>query len=400
MDDLHPLEIAAGGVRTADDFEGLVRPLLDALQQASGYESTYLTVIHFDEAKQEILFANNSGTLQITEGMLVEWSDTLCRRALVADVRTVVDASASFRDSDAASEMGIRGYSSVPIALADGTMVGTLCGASGRPVTRDDAAIELFAIFAVLMSEALSRERLLAHARERAAAAEIRLRTRLTQLAASEHVLKTPLTVLRGYAQMLASDRQLTPEQRSEALEAITTSVDSLRALVDEMLTATRADYKLESSLHRQVLDLSNPLSSLVAGIRAASPQHDWQVNIGSPLIARTDRAAVEQIVGHLLDNAVKYAPNATISVVATVVENEVVIEVSDTGPGIPIDTDPFAPFDRGDSGEDGVGIGLHIVKTLADALDGTVTHAPGSVSDGGGGAGGGTTFTIRLPQP
>ena len=393
MDDLHSraLASAAKAVRTADDFEGLVRPLLDALQQASGYESTYMTVIHFDEAKQEILFARNAGSLEITEGVLVDWSDTLCRRALVEGVEVVDDASVRYPDSSAAGEMGIHGYASVPIALADGTMVGTLCGASGQPVTRDDAAIELFAIFAVLMAEALGRERLLSQAREQAAAAEIRLRTRLTHLAASEHVLKTPLTVLRGYSRMLASDRPMSSDQRREALDTMTTAVDTLRQLVDEMLTATRLDYQYESSLHRQVLDLSRPLSSLVAGIAAGAPHLEWQVDIGAPLVARTDRAAVELIVGHLLDNAIKYAPDAAISVVATVAEPDVVIQVSDNGPGVPEDTDLFQPFTRGDSG-DGVGIGLHVVKTLTDALDGGVSHEPNP--DGG------TIFTVRLPRP
>lgn len=386
------LETASKAVRTADDYEGLIRPLLAALQQASGFESTYMTVIHFDDAKQEILFTHNSGSVQITEGLLVDWSDTLCRRALIDGVEVVDDASLRYPDSQAAKEMGIRGYASVPIALADGTTVGTLCGASGRQAGHERAVGDLFRIFATLMGEALGRERILAGAREQAAAAEARLRTRLTHLAASEHVLKTPLTVLRGYASLLAGNHQLSQDSQREAVASILAAVDTLRHLVDEMLIATRADHQLDPSLHRQVLDLSGPLSSLVAGIKAAAPTHNWHVQIDSPLVARTDRAAAEQIVGHLLDNAIKYAPGASISLVATVVEPDVVIEISDTGPGIPTGIDLFAPFSRGGEGQDGIGIGLHVVKTLADALEGSVTHALNP--------GGGTTFIVRLPQP
>ena len=381
-------EIASRAVRNADDFEGLVRPLLSALQEATDFDSTYLTAIHFDDAKQEILFALNTRELQITEGMLVDWCDTLCREALLGRPAVVEDAQQTYPDSNAAAELGIRSYASVPITLPDGTTVGTMCGASRSTIAIDDSHEDLFRIFAVLVAEAMGRERLLAEARQSAENAEERLRERLTAVASAQHLFKTPLTVLYGWSSLLLSHpaAQTDPQLR-DGLNVIQQETANLRRLVDDLLASTRESYRPHRLLHLQVLDVTDTLSDLVVGHAAAAAQQRWEIDLDRGLVARVDVPAFEQIVGHLLDNASKYGgERATISVDAYVdTGGRLVVSIADDGPGLPPDMDVFAPFERaaGDNPTEaagkveGVGIGLYLVKSLADAHGATIDFTP-----------------------
>jgi signal transduction histidine kinase len=105
------------------------------------------------------------------------------------------------------------------------------------------------------------------------------------------------------------------------------------------------------------------------------------------------DPRALEQILGHLLENAQKYAAGSVVTVSSTEVDGSwVVVVVEDDGPGLPDDPDLFEPFARGDNatGTPGTGLGMHFVRTLAEASGGSV--AAGSSEAGG------ARFEIRLP--
>ena len=76
------LDCLSRSVVSARTVEELTRPLLETLEAVSGLESTYLTAIDLAAGVQRILYARNTGLLQIPEGAAVPWSDTLCKRAL------------------------------------------------------------------------------------------------------------------------------------------------------------------------------------------------------------------------------------------------------------------------------------------------------------------------------
>jgi len=388
---------AANAVRSAEDFESLVRPLLEALQAASGYESTYFTLIHWDEDRQEIKYSLNTGDLELPEGLQVEWGDTLCRRALLGGPPVVEDAGVTYADSGAARDLGIKGYASVPVTLAGGETVGTLCGASTARVADLPANRDLFAMFSVLIGQAYGREQALVAERSRTQAAEDRLRNRLESVAAAEHMLKTPLTVLQGWAKMFSrKGDSLTPAQRAEGIDAIGRSADSMRDLLDRLLAATRDDFRLGDNLHLQVLDIAPLLHRTTTAHDAAATKQTWTSDIAEGLFARIDVATFEQLVGHLMDNAIKYGgPGATVHVAARYAEDgSPQVTVADTGPGMPPDLELFKPFatttanDRPDS----VGIGLSVVKALADAHAASVTFTPNQPH--------GTVATVTLPKP
>lgn len=153
-------------VVAAQTIEQLTRPLLAMLERITGLESTYLTRIDLQAGVQSILFARNSRNMQIPEGLTVPWEDTLCRRALEEGRFATEDVAACWGDSDAARALGIRTYVSMPVCLEDGTLFGTLCGASAESRPVSEAGHELLSLFGALIQHQIQREHLLQRLQE------------------------------------------------------------------------------------------------------------------------------------------------------------------------------------------------------------------------------------------
>lgn len=166
------LTTVAARVADADDLQSLSQPLLEILQQLTGLPSVYLTEIDWAAAQQHILYARNDGTMTIPEGLVVPWSDTLCRRALDEGRRITTDVADHWGDSDAARTLGIRTYVSVPVRDRSGSVLGTLCGAGDQCVTVPERTLPVMELFAQLIAYQAQREREADRARARAAAAE------------------------------------------------------------------------------------------------------------------------------------------------------------------------------------------------------------------------------------
>ena len=112
-------------------------------------------------------------------------------------------------------------------------------------------------------------------------------------------------------------------------------------------------------------------------------------------MVAVADRAALEQVVWMLLDNALKYAPSGPIEVVVEPTDSDqrIAVTVSDHGPGVPADERArvFRRFERGTTsqGLDGTGLGLDVARRLVRAMGGSIRYVPVP----GGGAG--SRFTV-----
>jgi diguanylate cyclase len=145
---------------TANSLRELTRPLLELLETVTGFESTYLTAIDFEQDVQFVQFARNSSGLTIPEGLSVPWSDTLCKRALDEGRPFTDDVAGCWGDSAAAGELGIRSYMSAPV-MAEGAVCGTLCAASARRLSSSDDAKSTLMLFSRLIGQQIERERLL-----------------------------------------------------------------------------------------------------------------------------------------------------------------------------------------------------------------------------------------------
>jgi diguanylate cyclase len=124
------LRARAASLRPAE----LTRQLLGLLGRISGLESTYLTLVDVERQVQQVLYARNTGSLQIPEGLLVSWNDTLCRRTREGGPACTSEVAELYPDSDIARDLGIQTSVTVPVMDPDGGLFGTLCGASGRRV--------------------------------------------------------------------------------------------------------------------------------------------------------------------------------------------------------------------------------------------------------------------------
>lgn len=189
-------------VARAESLEDLTRPLLEMLCTVTGLESSYLTTIDADAGWQHVLFARNTGRLNVAEGLYVQWHDTLCRRSLAEGCPYVEDASRQWADSEAARALGIRAYVSTPVCAKDGTVLGTLCGASAEPRQLPEAARSLLQLFSRLLGIWIERERLVQQLEDANA--------RISSLALMDTLTGLPnrRAILDGLARMLASARR------------------------------------------------------------------------------------------------------------------------------------------------------------------------------------------------
>lgn len=220
-------------------------------------------------------------------------------------------------------------------------------------------------------------------------------------LASSAHELKTPLTVLQSYLEILSTDLSegLSDEQRSFLdiayrnvlrLRRLVLDLTDLAALEGGQIPVQMDRVALEPILQSVLEDMS-PLA-LDAGL-------DLQMDVPGDLPdVRADASRVEQVFHNLVDNAVKYTPTGgTVTVTGKRSRDSVVVEIHDTGIGIPPgqETAIFEPFVRSGSlpagaRPEGSGLGLTISRRIMSALGGrlTVTSMPAK----------GSTFRVHLP--
>lgn len=359
---------AAGG---GTDLESVTRPLLAALQELTGLSSTYLTSIDWEVGRQRIRFALNSGAIVIPEDLEVEWSDTLCRRALDSGAVCTNAVPELWGDSQAAADLGIQTYVSAPITLPDGQIYGTLCGASGDTLPVGERTADLLRLFSVVIADAITREWHREAAEARATAAEERLRERARFLAVAEHTLKTPLTVVVGWAKALQGGR-LDAARTAHAVEAIVKSTQRLTDQIENLLEEATS-HVVASELRPEPVDLAVFLRDLAGDLEGISPVHPIRVRVPDDTRATADPRALRIAIEHVVENAVKYSPaGGRIDISAEPAPGpRTVIAVRDRGIGLPDGIDVFAAFARGRTDIGGTGLGLHIVRSLVEAMGG-----------------------------
>ena len=215
----------------------------------------------------------------------------------------------------------------------------------------------------------------------------------------ASHELRSPLTSVQGFAELLMLERDsLTPKQ-VETVEIILDNCRHLVRLLNDLLDLARSDAG-RLGITPQPTAVAPLVEDAVRTMRAQT-EADGQtlagrIEPGLPLIyAEADR--IRQILVNLLTNAHDYSPEgASIEVTARVVGAEVEIAVSDNGPGIPENQldHIFERFVRGDAGltqrVGGTGLGLAIAKSLVELHGGTIAVEST--------VGVGSTFSFRLP--
>jgi PAS domain S-box-containing protein len=220
-------------------------------------------------------------------------------------------------------------------------------------------------------------------------------------LATTSHELRTPITVVQGFASTLASRwDKLSDADRRSAVQTIAERAGSLARLVEQLLLGSRAGTD-QLAVSSAPFDLGALLRGTAVAFRSLSDSHTLAAELpDGPLMALGDSTATDIIVGQLLENAFKYSPDGgTVTVRARASGDHIEVTVCDDGIGIPA-ADRERVFERfvqaGVTGDrrrfGGIGLGLYIVRRLARAQGGDVTVDENSPGQGG------TTMRLRIP--
>lgn len=219
-------------------------------------------------------------------------------------------------------------------------------------------------------------------------------------LANVSHELRTPLVTIRGYNELMLQEEMgsLTERQR-KGLEISAKSIQRLLALIENLIDFARLE-KDRFKIPRKPLDLVDVVTAAVAACSENLNIRDLRVNLdlgSGPAVVLGDRARLMQAVRNLIDNAEKFcAPGGEVVVRVLRDEQEVVVEVGDTGIGIPSEEQEriFDTFYQVDGSTTrpypGLGIGLAIVKEVAELHGGSI-QVQSEVGTG-------STFRILLP--
>lgn len=290
--------------------------------------------------------------------------------------------------SEVAEEAGVRPQHLMVAPLVEGEdVIGGIEIIDQRRAARDgdgpwgEEDLKLLVLIAAQAAGAIGMARRRSEASNRDRLASIG-----RMLAGLLHDLKTPMTIISGYAQLMAAADEA--ETREKYVEQIQRQFDLMAGMTREVLAFARGDTDLvvrKVYMNRFAEDLTTQLGTAIAGrgiTLEVKPNYDG--------IAYFDEQKLIRVFHNLTSNAVEAMPDGgSLSVTIDREGEEVVFSVKDNGPGIPaaVHARLFELFATGRKG--GTGLGLAIVKRIVSDHHGTVRCETGPT---------GTTFVIRLP--
>jgi PAS domain S-box-containing protein len=310
------------------------------------------------------------------------------------------------RFGDLVRRFQYRSFLGVPLRRG-GEVLGSLEVVTKQPRRFGEEDQTLMTLFAGQVAVAIENARLFEEARAhlgQAVEANRRLeeldRLRREYVRNVSHEFRTPLTVIRGYAEFLEAGHE--GVSLPEVLRVVMESCDRLIDLVDTLIDVSRIEQaEAERILHVQPLDLAELATASVESLRALATRKGVQLDLELPageLSLEGDAGLLNQVFRKLLDNAVKYSRDGGRVVLrGRPWEQELELVVEDDGIGIAPEHQPriFEKFYMVDGGISrrlgGTGVGLYLVREIVRLHGGTVTvdSRPGE----------GSAFSVRLPR-
>jgi two-component system, OmpR family, sensor kinase len=213
-------------------------------------------------------------------------------------------------------------------------------------------------------------------------------------VADASHELRTPLAAVRAYAELFSRGADRRPDDLERAMAGISRESERMSLLVQDLLLLARLDEG--RPLERKRVELSEVVGEAVETASAVEPDRELQLESESVAVLG-DRDRLRQIIDNLLSNVRAHTPRgAPVRVRVGPVNGNAVVEVDDSGPGLPVDVKArvFERFYRADRSRaratGGVGLGLSIVAAVAQA------HGGRAYAESQPGAG--ASFKIELP--
>src|SRR5690606_28491816 len=250
------------------------------------------------------------------------------------------------------------------------------------PVRTLDQVGQLTASFNVLLERFKAAERAYRQDLSGATAFD---RDRSEFLAALSHELRTPLNAILGFTDVLLAevDGPLSEESR-ENLTIVRTSGEHLRSLIDDILTLSALESG-EFSLSREQVSVTSVARDVVTEASVTAAQKSLSIILTAPdeeseTIAHADRRRLRQVLGNVVGNAIKFTSKGKIVVEVSHQDQDIIVKVQDTGPGIPqaqLESifEEFRQAHSSNAGIVGTGLGLSISRRLLQMHGGSI-HA------------------------
>ena len=291
-------------------------------------------------------------------------------------------------------ELGLRSRVAAPMPVGART-IGLISVVRAAPDAFSDDEVELMSLLGRLVASAVQNIR--AYDSERHTVEELR---RLSALRADfvslvSHEMRSPMAAVIGAARTLQQRwRELSPDQRESFLALIGDETARLAGLIGDVLDTSRIEAGTFSYRFGEV-DIATLVRDSVTTAAIGQDEIPVVTDISTVPVVRGDADRLRQVVGNLIDNAVKYSPaGEQVQVRVAPFDGSVLVAVTDRGPGIER-TDQrliFEKFGRvaGPQAKPGTGLGLYIARSIAEAHGGTLDVASSR--------GLGSTFTLKLP--
>ncbi len=380
----------------------LLDALLDRMRELLTADTAAVLLLDADDASLVVRAAKGLEE-EVEQGVRVPVGQGFAGR-IAAERRSITVEHLDRADvfSPTLREKGVRSLLGAPL-LVEGRVLGVVHVGTLSPRRFSDSDVRLLQLVADRMALAIDQARLYEAERRARAEAEEAVAARDRFLSVAAHELRTPVTVVKGLAQLLARPPRTNvadADRRARLLSQLAEASDRLAALTEDLLDVSRLRLG-QLPLRPRPLDLAVVVRTVVERHRdALDGHHALEVAVGEetrPVPADPDR--MEQVLDNLLDNAIKYSPDGgRVEVAVQPDGNGVLIRVRDEGIGLPPGAVEaiFEPFGRAANATranlPGLGLGLHICRSI-------VQQHGGRIWAESAGEGQGTTLSVWLPS-
>jgi len=395
LDELAFLHEIAQLATLARDWDELMRSIVDGTTVAMGVEvcSFYLA----DHERTRLTLAATNGLDRTQVGKVsLPWGTGITGR--VAASRTpiaVVDVTVDDRFSwvRGFDIEGLTAMLSVPLVWHD-DVVGVLNVQTRETRQFAEGEIEFLQTIAALLAGIVEKGRLTAEVEARLAQLTALDAARAELLSVVTHELRTPLSVVRAYVDLLGEAAAAEATDSASWHDAAIEQLGRLDRLVDSILASVRGEGL--TGLSRAPFDAVEAVDETVETLRLLLRPRPirWEQPTG-PMVAVGDETRFRQVLEQLLENESKYAPSEEgVSIGIWRIGDEVQVYVTDDGPGVPVEDweSVFEPFVRieGRGRSRGSGIGLFAGRRLMNAMGGRIFIEANGY--------GGSRFVVSLP--
>jgi signal transduction histidine kinase len=322
---------------------------------------------------------------------------TICHEIRHSGKAVIIDNVSQdpcYRDHHTPAIYGLQSYISMPIRLSDGSFFGTLCAIDPEPhVLNTPEIIKMFEMFADVIGFHLSAINRVEQSEADLRGEQETAALREQFIAVLSHDLRNPLAAIDGGMRLL---RKMPLNERAiKILTLIQNSTSRMQALIDDVMDFARGRLGSGLQIERKPdTQIESVLLQVIDELLMSAPGRTIESSILVAPKIHCDPKRIGQLASNLLGNAISYgAPDKPITLKAVTSQDEFELSVTNCGEPIPpaIMEKIFQPFTRGEvrPSLQGLGLGLYIAKSIADAHEGSITVESNEEA---------TRFTFRMP--